>query len=193
MSPVLVNPYLSFGGGIPPIDLTEPWGEVARQETITAGKLTLSGLGLSGLSCVRLLINGLKVTTDDSQVLLRYQINGSDVTTGYEWLTYIIGSGVNTFATATGAGEISLTHSTATNLLGNDATESLNAVVDVHAPTGSQQKLCYYSGEYLLPSNNFRVIPQGAARLNNAGAIDGFVVYATSNLTAGTVIVLGLE
>jgi hypothetical protein len=66
-------------------------------------------------------------------------------------------------------------------------------VVDVHAPTGSQQKLCYYSGEYLLPSNNFRVIPQGAARLNNAGAIDGFVVYATSDLTAGTVIVLGLE
>jgi hypothetical protein len=192
MSPVLVNPYLSFGTA-GPVDLSEPWGEVARQESLSSGKLNVSGLDLSGITALRLFINGVTVTTDDSTIKLTFIIAGSEITANYAWEhERFIGGSVNPTG-STSDSSIALTATAATHGVGNASTESFGAVVTIHAPTGTQHKKCFYRSWWLRPDGTGAEATVGGGQLANSGAITGFVVSGSSDLTGGNVIVLGVE
>jgi hypothetical protein len=193
MSPVLVNPYLSFGGGGGPVDLTEPWGEVSRQETIVGGTLTVGGLDLSGLQVVRLLVNGVTVTTDDATVLLRYIVAGSEISSGYRWCVARYATGLDSALASASDSSIALTSNVATQGVGNAATEGFSAVVTVYHPTSTLHKNCAFRSSWSKPDGTLITAASGSGGLTDSGAITGFVLLGSSNLTAGNVIVLGVE
>lgn len=190
MSPVLVNPFRFAAGG--PADVTEPWGEITRQTSIASGKLTISGLDLTGMMAIQLHISGITVTTDDSQAFLRLHIGGSEVSTGYEYAARETASGVNASLVSTSATEIPLS-SAPTASVGNASTEGLSAVVTIFAPSGSLYKRLVYRSVWSQPDGTVRQLSSAVAHLENTGAITGVVVYAGSDLTGGSVIMLGVE
>ena len=191
--PVLVNPYLSFGSG-GPVDLSEPWGEVARQTSISGGKLTISGLDLSGLLVVRLIINGLTVTTDDSPIRLRFHVAGSEVSSStYQRTDRRVMNGVDQVGGSSGDDHIPLSSVGTSNGVGNAATEAFHSVVTIYdVASTSLYKKSFHRSTYSVPSGDTMTIYGGGALLNT-GALTGFTVYASSNLTGGSVIVLGVE
>jgi hypothetical protein len=193
--PGLLNPFLSFGSS-GPIDLTEPWGEVARQETLSSGKLTISGLDLTGIKVVQFHISGVTVTTDDSTVSCRLIIAGSEVSSGYRYAFQArdsVATAAGQFGGSTSASEILLTATTATMGVGNASTEGFSGVVTVYNPAGALHKRCFVRSSYLTPAGNVGGIDFGGGQLNNSSAVTGFIVQGSSNLTAGTVIALGVE
>lgn len=198
MSPVLVNPYLSFGGGgSSPVDLTEAWGEVARQETISAGKLTISGLDLSGIQALRVLINGVTVTTDNTQMFLRLHVAGSEVSSSdYRYTYHRISSSLDDIPSA-GTGvtvtEVPLSTSASSRGVGNASTEGFGADLVVFGVSGSLYKRASIHSWWTLPSGVGITNISGAFQLANTGAVTGLTVFGDSDLTGGTVIVLGVE
>jgi hypothetical protein len=192
MSPVLVNPYLSFGsGGF--AGLTEPWGEVARQTSISGGKLTISGLDLSSVLVVRLFITGVAVTTDDSSIKLRFHVGGSEVSSStYQRTDRRVAAGVDQVGGNSGDDSIPLSSVAATQMVGNAATEAFHSVVTVYdVASTSLYKKSFHRSAYSIPSGDEMTVYGGGALLNT-GALTGFTVFGSSNLTAGSVIVLGV-
>jgi hypothetical protein len=190
----ILNPFQSFGSLGPPLDLAEPWAEVDRQETIASGKLTISGLNLQNIQVVRLLISGVAVTTDDSTVSLRFRISGSEVSSGYRWGMSRNAPSLDTGTASTSDSSIMLTPTTATQGVGNASTEGLNAVVTVYAPGSiTLHKRCHYRSVWSRPDGTLIHAATGVGDLGNTGAITGFVVLGSSDLTAGTMIALGVE
>src|SRR4051812_8081810 len=92
--PGIINPFLgvvAIGG------VANPWDDIARQDTISGGTLTISGVDLTGVMFVRLIMTGITVTTDDSSVRSTMIIAGSEITTGsYGWAMERVASGVTT-------------------------------------------------------------------------------------------------
>jgi hypothetical protein len=63
----------------------------------------------------------------------------------------------------------------------------------VDKPTNTSiHKRAMFTSQMLGPTGNVHVQP-GVGVMANAGAIDGLKISGTSNLTAGKVIILGLE
>lgn len=192
--PGIINPFLGVVTSSA-IDLTEPWGEVASQASISGGALTVSGLDMSGLIAVRLYIDDISVTTDDSTVSVRLIIAGSEISSGYDWthnnVSAALGSVLVANASDSGAG---LVHTTATRGVGNASTEGLHAIVTLWNPAGSQPKGFSYTGAYLNPSTVIHEVAMGIGYLSaQTGVVTGFKVYGSSNLTSGSLTALGME
>lgn len=177
----------------PPLVAFQPWDEIARQESLSSGRLELSGLSLSNYRAVRLFIDGVRVTNDDSQIHLRLIIAGSELSSGYDWTAnYAIPSGAN-FDGATGDSKITLTSDTATIMVGNAATESFNGEVITFEPGGSSLKGVSFICSYLNPSGDIISIPVGVGKSGSTGAVTGFIVYGSSDLVAGSLVLQGVE
>jgi hypothetical protein len=175
------------------VEALEPWGEVARQETLSGGALTITGLDLSGIECVQFHLNGLTVTTDDSQVLFRYIIGGVEISTGYFWSVKRLATGLDGVSGTGSDTSIHLTSAVATNGVGNAATEGFDAVVTVFQPAGSLHKRCHFHAAWSMPDGTLMTGAYGGGQLNDSGAITGVKVFGSSDLTGGTVIALGVE
>jgi hypothetical protein len=171
----------------------QPWDEIARQETIASGELTLSGLTLTDYMAVQLLVNGVTVTTDDSTVGLTILIAGSEITSGYAWglqrTSFSVGG---TARGSTSDSAIRLTSTTATQGVGNASTESFSAVVYLHHPTSALHKKAFYRSAWVQPAGTDMEVSVGGGQLANNGAITGFVIAGSSDLTAGNMILLGV-
>jgi hypothetical protein len=194
--PTLLNPFQSFGTGSTP-GFTNAWAEVTRTSTVSAGAISLTGLTLTSYVAVRFVLTGITTGTDDTTVQLRFYVGGSEISTGYTWggsrgATVLNGFSETRVNNADDA--FALTREgTATGNLGNDVTEALHAVVTLFAPTGSLYKLAYVDAGYTQAASASAVSSLVGGRLGNTGAIDGIKLYGSSNLTAGTIIVLGLD
>ena len=189
----LVSPFTSFGSGGGNVVLGEPWDEIGRQESISGGALTLSGLDLTGLVAVRLIVSGITVTTDDTQLSLRFFIGGSEVSgaSDYHWGIRQMG-GTSTTVRDTADSEIALTPDGANLGVGNAATKSWSGVVTVWNPTSTLHKLAHIKGVWVDPPGNYRSTTHAGGALQNSGAITGFKVFGSSNLTGGSILLLGV-
>jgi hypothetical protein len=170
----------------------EPWEEIT-DATVAGGKLTLSGLSLSGYAVVRLLVTGVTVTTDDSEIRLTFIVAGTEVTAGYNWALSRTSPGVGAQSAAAGATYISLTAAVATQKVGNAAGKSFSAIITVHAPTGTQNKKAFHRSIWTRTGGEPEGGTYAVGELPNAGAITGFVVAGESDLVSGTVTLLGVE
>lgn len=191
---MIVSPFQSFGANAP-VDITEPWGEVARVTSVSGGKLTISGLDLSGLMLVKIFISGVTVTTDDSQVLFRFIIGGSEIATGYRWAGAFVAPSITAHDGSSNSDtSIHLTSSTAAEGVGNASTEGFGAVLTIPGPAStSLYKKVYYHSAYSNPAGNGMSSFNAGGQLDNASAVEGFVVLGSSDLTGGSMIVLGVE
>lgn len=189
--PVLVNPFRF--GTTTLVDLTEPWGEVARVTSVVGGKLTISGLNLSGIQVMRLYINGVTVTTDDSQIFLRFLIADAEISTGYRWGVNRLTSGLNDLVASAAGTELPLS-SSSTRGVGNASTEAIGAVVTIFDPgSATLYKRSWYHTVYSKPDGTLMELATSIGALENTGALTGVVLYGSSDLTAGSIVVLGVE
>lgn len=192
MSPMLVSPFTSFGSGTPSSGLTEPWGELGRSSTITSGAITVSGLTLTSVSAIQVLLLGLHVTTDDSLVQIQWLVAGSLVTTGYRWACRRHSSAVNLVG-STSDSSIHLTEASAsTHAVGNAAEESLGGWIYLPGPAAGVYKAARFETTHQRP-DTVLTVNTGGGLLEDTGAVTGVKVLASSDLTAGEVVVLGME
>lgn len=180
------------GGGV--VNLTDPWEEFDRTSTITAGELVLSGYDLTGVAVVKAILTGVTITTDDSSVAFRLHVGGSEVATGYQHVLSAGNSaGTSDALNTTTATEVPLTSTTATRMLGNVSTEGLGAEITIYSPgSTSLYKRCMVTGTYGQAGGEVARV-RGACELTNTGAVTGITVFGSSDLTAGTLVLLGLE
>jgi hypothetical protein len=191
--PVLVNPYLSFGGGSGAVDLTDPWEEIDRTSTLASGTLVLAGYDFSGIAALQIIVSGVTITTDDSTVEMRFYIAGSEISSGYQW-ELSMGNSAGTTAAPVSASDdsIVLTDTTATRMLGNVSTEAFGAVITIYDPGSALHKRCRYTCGYGQAVGEVARI-RGSGELANSGALTGVVLMGSTNLTGGTIVLLGLE
>jgi hypothetical protein len=185
---------VAAGGGGGVVDLTTPWEEFDRTSTLTAGELVLSGYDLTGVAVVKAFLSGVTITTDDSSVAFRLHIGGSEVATGYQHVVGVANSAAVTDAlNTTSATEVPLTSTTATRMLGNTSAEGLGAEITIYSPgSTSLYKRCMVTGAYGQAGGEVARV-RGAMELTNTGAVTGITVFGSSDLTAGTLVLLGLE
>jgi hypothetical protein len=169
------------------------WIEIASLDAPTAGAFTFAVLDLSTYKRVRLIIADVTVTTDGTDPRLTFYIGGVEIVAGYAWAYDSISSS-STFNTdsASGAVAILLTGNDGNWDVGNAAAESFGAIIDVpHPASVALYKRAFVNSYEIGPTGqSFR--NGGVGKLDNAGAIDGFKISGTSNLTAGRVRILGL-
>ena len=175
----------------------EPWDEIARQETIAAGKLTLSGLSLSAYRVVRLYILGVTVTTDDTALNMRWHISGSEISSSdYRYAYTRLAVGLDD-VTGSGSGitvtEIPVSSQEATRGVGNASTESYAAVFTIWEPAGSHYKRAYLQAFWTKPDGAPFTFPLGGVQLDNTGPLTGFTVYGSSDLTGGALVLTGVQ
>jgi hypothetical protein len=191
MSPVLVNPYLSFGTTDP--NEIDVWEELDRSSTITSGAITISGLDLTDYVAIRVLLLGLTVTTDDSLVQVRFLVAGSEVSTGYRWAVRRLEPAGGNSVGSTSDTSIHLTEAAGgTQAVGNASTESLGGSLTVFGPTAALFKLYRGQATFIQPDASASEADL-AGMLEDTGAITGIKVFGSSDLTGGTVVVLGLD
>jgi hypothetical protein len=168
------------------------WEELGRSSTIASGAITVSGLTLTDMVAIRVLLLGLTVTTDDSTVLLRFLVSGSEVSTGYRWALRRNEPAGGATTGSTSDSSIQLADVTATQGVGNASTESFGALLTVPGPASSLFKTARGQSTYLQPDASATSAFVGGL-LENTGPITGVKVFGSSDLTAGQVIVLGLD
>lgn len=186
--PALVNPFQSFGG----TPVADAWVEIARTSSVSGGKITLSGLDLSGYVATRVYLSGVTVTTDDSSVTLRLLIAGSEVSSGYRWAAVKAhAAGAAADITDNSDPSVGLTSITAAQMVGNASTESLSAVVTLYQSSGLWKRVSFRSS-WTKPSGDAMTMLNAGGQLDDTGAVTGFAVLGSSNIVAGTIIALGL-
>lgn len=170
------------------------WDIISTLNAPTSGAFTFTGLSLSGRRVLSIELDGIRVTTDGTDIRLTFYVSGSEITTNsYEWqVDPFSSSGSTDPDELTATNGILLTQNSTNWDVGNAATKSFSGRVFVFNP-GSTTKykrtssLCSAIG----PTTNV-IQSQGSGMLLNAGAIDGLKLGGTSNLTAGTVRLLGI-
>jgi hypothetical protein len=82
----------------------------------------------------------------------------------------------------------------ATRSVGNASTEGYSATITIYEPgSTAHHKRAFITAYWTTPSGVPFTFPLGGCQLDNTGALTGFTVYASSDLTGGTLILLGVE
>lgn len=160
----------------------------------SAGEFNVSGADFSAYRRLQLILAGVRITTDDDAVYLRFRVSGSVVTSGYRWgrTARIIGSA--------GAGQtgdasdpsIPLTAKSAGEDLGNATAATLFAIVNIFAPADSGLHRCVTYQSVWQEDGGRAVGMAGHGYLENTGAIDGINIIGDSALVAGNFTLTGI-
>jgi hypothetical protein len=169
------------------------WTLIDSKNAPTAGVFTFSPLTLTGYDVVQIVMSGITVTTDGTDIYLTFYVAGSEVTSGYRWGSLAASSG----GSYTNVGDASdpqivLGHITANWDTGNASTKSFGGIVTVDAPMSTA--LHKRTGGHVFavgPTGNV-VSHHCTGLMENAGAINGLKISGSSALTAGKVRILGL-
>lgn len=171
----------------------DPWDEIASTDQLASGTLVLSGLDLSQFSVVRLLLTGITVTSDDTQIRLRMHVGGSEVATGYLWVDWrCTTAATDSLSASTADTSVNLTIGASGGGVGSGSTASFGSVVTLTHP-GSTSLHKTLSGRSVWRHATDATVSLVAGLLPETGAITGFTVLGTSNLTAGRVTLIGVE
>ena len=175
-----------------PIDV-DPWEEVGRVTAVSGGKLTLSGLDLEGAIALRLIIDGVTVTTDSTDMFMRFLISGTEESGDfYQWSLYSFASG--TASTPDFNNEIRLTDVGANLGVGNAGTDSFSATITIFDPTSVLHKIGTISNvNYMDGNGNLQGTEGGNVSLDVSGKITGVVLYGSSDLLTGSIIALAVS
>jgi hypothetical protein len=173
------------------------WEEIGRQTSVSGGKLTLSGLNLVGYSMVQIILSGITTGTNDTFVKMRFMSGGSEISGAgfYKWGDCgIPTSGSRHTASSTEDDAIVLVSKTTNNGLDEASTAALSGRILLDNPGSSVlHKRVGYRIVCAKPDGN-QLKSFGAGWLQkDATQIDGIVIFGSSNLTGGKVIVLGIQ
>lgn len=169
---------------------------IAHLSAPSSGVLQFTGLTLTSYALVRMILNGITVTTDDTEVALRFIIGGSEISTGYRYsgLGHIIDSAGSGTDTSTSDDRLNITGDLSGEAVGNAAGRSLSAVIDIPAPgIASVNRFAFMQAVWEHGGTGRLHMARHGGQVLNTGAIDGFKVLGDSNLVAGKATLLGFS
>jgi hypothetical protein len=169
----------------------------------SGGVLTIEGLDFTGYSSFLVVLIGVRVTVDQSEVTVRLRSGGAVLAgSPYEWASAHrtgLSSASSTADASVGPNaNISLTIGASASWgLGNGAAEALSGRLEFTDPmneTGAQRPFTFHCG-YVNPGNSGNYVVGGGAVNNNTDVIDGVTVGTTtvgSTITAGRMRIYGV-
>jgi hypothetical protein len=169
------------------------WTLITSLSSPTAGAFTFSPLDLTGYDVAMIVMSGIKVTTDGTDIYLTFYVGGSEVVTGYRWGSSAVSSSAsNLDGVDSSDPRINLTNISANWDVGNAAAESFGGIVRVDQPVSTSLHK-RVGGEVVMvgPTSN-TIYHHTHGLMENTGAINGIKIAGSSALTAGSVIILGL-
>jgi hypothetical protein len=169
------------------------WTLVHAVDAPASNIFDIPSLTLTGLKVIEIVVAGVVVATDDSIIRLTFYVGGVEIVTGYRWGGLDISSGASALDDGDASDpSIVLNSDNATWGVGNAASEHFNTSIVVDQPISTAlYKRCEIRSAAVAPSGNV-VVTSGQGLMENTGAIQGFKIAASSNITAGKVRVLGL-
>jgi hypothetical protein len=168
------------------------WTQVASLDAPTSGVFDFPSLTLTGYSVIQVVCSDIRVTTDGTDVWIRFYVAGSAVTTGYRWGNAWCSSVTSGTDGSDATTAILLCPNDVNENAGNAAEEALSSVVTIDAPlsTTTYKKAKY---ETVLTNVSGVVLGQhGHGIMENTGAIQGILVMGSSDLVSGKIRVLGM-
>lgn len=169
------------------------WTQIASLDAPTTGAFDFPSLDFTGYQLVQVVCAGITVTTDGTNLFLRYYVASAEVTTGYRWGMQSISTtpAVNDDG-STSAGGILLVSNDVNWNVGNAAGEGFGGIITIDNPTSTAlYKKARFEVAFRGPSN--LIAMNGGGILENTGAVMGLkITEAGAGITAGTVRVLGL-
>ncbi len=169
------------------------WTQIDSLDAPTAGVFDFASLTLTGYILLEVIIAGVTVTTDGTDIKLTFYVSGSEITSGYRWGTRSYASGGTAAETgSTSAAGIFLVSTAAGHDVGNDTNEGFGAIVTVDAPTSTALHKKAHSESAFTDGTGAQRATVVSGNMENAGAITGLKISGTSNLIAGRVRILGL-
>lgn len=168
------------------------WESITSLAGPTAGIFDLPSLNLGPYKAVQLMLSGVTVTTDGTDLRLTMYV-GTEVVGNYHWavLPNSTGGTANSDS-STSSVAVFLNSITAAWDTGNAAQEAFGATITVDAPTSALQKKVSYEAYHVGPTGN-AINGKGVGLMENTGAITGFKVAGSSSLLTGRLDLLGLE
>lgn len=166
---------------------------IASLDAPTSGAFDLTGLSLSSYKVIQIYGIGITVTTDGTDLKLRFYVGGVEQTSGYQWAMFQTSSGgTNTDDKASSQDAIWLCSDNSGVDVGNAAGKSAGFVCTVDYPGDTAlYKKVTFAHTAIAPGNS-AIISPGAGLLANAGAIDGIKIFGSSNLLSGYLRLLAL-
>jgi hypothetical protein len=170
------------------------WTLISSLDAPTAGAFTFSPLTLTGYNAVQIVMSGITVTTDGSDIYLTFYVGGVEIVTGYRWGAL----GMSSSASNVDDGDISdprivLGLGNITNWnTGNDSRESFGGIVTVLAPVSTSLYKLAMGDVYGIGDSGSVIFQHCDGVMENTGAINGLKISGSSNLTAGKVRIIGL-
>lgn len=169
------------------------WTTISSLTAPSSGVFDFPSLSLSGYDLLQIVLSGITVTTDGTDIKLTFYKSGGEVVTGYRWAVMGIASsaGVVDDGDASDPG-ILLNSDNANWDVGNASTKSFGASVFVPNPNSTAlYKMASYQSWIVGPTGSV-LHNAGAGVMEDAAAITGIKISGSSNLTAGKVKILGL-
>jgi hypothetical protein len=172
------------------------WVEIDRKNAPASNMFDFSSLTLTGYEVIQVIASGITVTTDATDINLTFYVGGAEQTgaTTYRWLQYASSTGgTGNLDGDASDPSIRLNSNDANFDVGNAAEKAFSSIITIDKPTNTAiHKRAAFVSSMTGPTGN-AIVQQGLGVMANAGAIDGLKISGTSNLTAGAVIILGLE
>lgn len=166
---------------------------IARQSAPASNVFDFTGLDLSGYEGIQVKMIGLRLGTDDADVLFQVYVGGSLITSGYHVASNVSTSGASNDSMAASSGSsIALTDTSLNFGVGNDTGENFSGLISLYNPTASVNKLFGMLSERTTPSGG-GAHERGGGKVNNTGTIDGIKIsVSTGTLTDGVVVIQGM-
>lgn len=193
MPGLLVNPFISFGGGGAPAD-PSGWTQISQISPPVSGAFSFTGLDLSAYDRVELWLQGVKTGTASTKVNCRLRYAGP--TTGTHAFsirnrTSADSSFSDVQGTAQTEGRIAGNNGS-TYAFQNGSADSLAGVISIDNPSGSLKKIVEWKGAHCNGGGNEYMRLDAVNTITETGAIIEIIILGSNNLTAGVATLMGL-
>ena len=169
------------------------WTQIASLDAPSGGVFDFPSITFTGYILVEVIISGVTVTTDGTSITLQFYSGGGLITSaGYRWDVLAETSAAETHDGATASTSIGLTSNNASETVGNATGEAFNAILLIDVPLSSALTKRYESEIAFTDQAGSVNVGNGVGAMDGTGALEGFKLSGSSNLTAGRVRVLGL-
>lgn len=164
---------------------------IATQSAPIGGAFALTGLDLSGMQRIVVLLDGLAPTTDGDEIRFQLTSGGVPIGAGYRWkVRELSTSGSTNDSNDISDPSVRLCGAAGDWGVGNGATKSYSGQVDLGLPAGRWPVLRWQGTSIGRTGNSFPI--DGGGHLESTATIDGVAVSAPGGLSAGSVTVYGV-
>lgn len=169
------------------------WTQLASLDAPSAGAFDFPSITFTGYSVVQIVMSGITVTSDGTSMLFQFYVSSALVTSaGYRWVVRTAQNAAIVGDAGSSQTSIGLCSNDAGETVGNDTGEAFNGIITLdNVLSATTSKKMEFEVAMTNPAGSGQ-FGSGVGVMDGTGAIDGFKLTGSSNLTAGKVRVLGM-